>query len=55
MWPSGCLWASVASQFAAQKRYAEAEPLHKQLLEIGEATLGGNHPHGNPTDIRHYR
>jgi tetratricopeptide (TPR) repeat protein len=36
---------TLASQFVTQKRYAEAEPLHKRLLEIGEAMLGGDHPH----------
>ena len=34
----------MASLYTAQKRYAEAEPLHNRSLAIREKALGPNHP-----------
>src|SRR5215510_6471809 len=38
----------VAKLYAAQARYAEAEPLYKRSIEIQEKTLGSDHPDTAP-------
>ena len=35
---------NIALIYQAQGRYAEAEPLHKRALAIGEKALGPEHP-----------
>ena len=35
---------NLAALYRAQGRYAEAEPLYKRALAIGEKTLGPEHP-----------
>ncbi len=36
---------NLAGLYRAQGKYAEAEPLYKRALAIGEKTLGPEHPH----------
>lgn len=35
---------NLAELLRAQVKYAEAEPLYRRAIEIGEATLGKDHP-----------
>ncbi len=42
--PTARLFNELALLSAAKARYAEAEPLFRRALAIGEATLGPNHP-----------
>ena len=36
---------NLAILYDGQRKYNEAEPLHKQALSIWEKTLGPDHPH----------
>ena len=42
--PTAWLFNQLALLLQAKARYAEAEPLYRRALEIGEASLGTNHP-----------